>query len=154
MADLDAKCNNLLDVVSEWLRRGLEEQLGVRRAGDLNTPKLLKSLLKEEMAELLLDALVYNSKQNDLIRDLRDDAAATKKKVIDAQATVILLQSELLESKNQQLQTLQTTVKSSVAETVKAEFVSYSAAAQKIQSPCPAIAPETLKSVQLLLQRR
>ena len=38
-------------------------------------------------------------------------------------------------------------MKSSVAETVKAEFVSYSAAVKKNQSTSSPIAPETLKSV-------
>ena len=70
-----------------------------------------------------------------------------KKQIIDAQATVIQLQKELLESKNRQLQLLQNTTKSSVAEIVKAEFVSYSNAVQEKPSLSPALAPETLKSV-------
>ena len=147
MEDPDADCNDMLDSVSEWLRPVLEEHMGISSTGELTLPLLVKSFLKEEMAVKLLDALVYNSKQNDMIRDMRDGAAVRKNQLIDAQAAVIRMQSELLESKNQQLQMLQTTVKSSVAETVKAEFVSYSAAAKKNQSPSPPIAPETLTSV-------
>ena len=146
MDDLDANCNDLLDSVSEWLRP-MFEYLEVSHAGELSKTKLVKCYAKEQLATRLLEALVYNSTQNDMIRKLRAGADTMKKQIIDAQAVVINLQSELLESKNVQLQTLQTTVKSSVAETVKAEFVSYSAAVKKNQSTSSPIAPETLKSV-------
>ena len=145
MDDQDV-CNDLLESVSNWLQRALEGHLCVDKVGELSLNKC-KALRKDDMAELLWSALSFNSEQNDMIRDLRTGAAEMKKQIIDAQATVIKLQSELLESKNQQLQLLQNTVKSSVAETVKAEFVSYSAAVQKNQSSSPAPPPEILKSV-------
>ena len=149
MEDHDAECNELLDSVSDWLGRVLEQQLGVEHVDKL-TPSKCKCVLKDDMATLLSDSLTNNSMQNDTLREMRNGAAKMKQQLIDAQAAVIRLQSELLESKDQQLQMLQNAVKSSVAETVKAEFVSYSAAVQKNQKnqkPSPALAPETLKSV-------
>ena len=60
---------------------------------------------------------------------------------------MIKLQNDLIESKEQQTQLVQNTVKSSVAETVKAEFVSFSDSVKKTQSKGPTIAPAALKSV-------
>ena len=147
MDDQDVACNELMESASEWLRRVLEQKIGVDDVGELSPYMCSKGLLKDALGELLSDSLTFNSKQNDMLRDLRNGAAVMKKQIIDAQDTVIQLQKELLESKNQQLQMLQNTVKSSVAETVKAEFVTYSAAVQKNRPPSPALAPETLKSV-------
>ena len=56
---------------------------------------------------------------------------------------MIQIQSELLTSKTEQLDSLQTTVKTSVEDSVKTELVLYSAAVQNAQT----IAPDTLKAV-------
>ena len=65
------------------------------------------------------------------MQELQYDVAAMKTELVSAQRRIIQLQDELLVSKDVQLQALQTTVKTSVKDTVKAEFVSYSAMVQK-----------------------
>ena len=87
----------------------------------------------------LQDALLFVSEQNNLIRDLKKENGQLKRKVIiSSQKSVIQLQGELL---TEQLQSLQTTVKTSVEDSVKAELVSYSAAVQlqKAQTIAPAV---------------
>ena len=64
---------------------------------------------------------------------------AVQKKIID-------LQTELLQCKNDQLQSLQSTVKTSVENTVKAEFQSYSNAVKQTL-PQQTIAQETVKTI-------
>ena len=76
------------------------------------------------------DSLGYTDKQNSMIKELWEESALLKKQLIESQATVITLQNDLIESKDKQLQLVQTAVKSSVAETVKAEFVTYKYSAQ------------------------
>ena len=63
--------------------------------------------------------------------------------LIKTQKQVIELQSELLACKNEQLQSLQSSVKSTVEESLKAEFDTYSS---KLQSSAPTIAADTVKS--------
>jgi hypothetical protein len=67
------------------------------------------------------------------------ELAAAHKKIID-------LQAELLQCKDDQLQSLQSTVKTSVENTVKAEFQSYSNAVKQTL-PQQTIAQETVKTI-------
>ena len=74
--------------------------------------------------------------------------------LIASQRQVIDLQAELIQCKNDQLQSLQAAVKNSVEDTVKAEFKSYSRAVQE-NLPQPTIAPEIVKSiVQTVVQEK
>ena len=57
-----------------------------------------------------------------------------KNELIESQQSIIKLQSELLDRKSEQLDSLKVAVKSSVADSVKAEFKSYSTV---VQSSCP-----------------
>jgi hypothetical protein len=68
------------------------------------------------------------------------ELVAAHKKIID-------LQAELLQCKNEQLQSLQATVKTSVEDTVKAEFKSYSKVLVQERLPQPAFAHETVKTI-------
>ena len=132
------------DNVNIWLQESLD-QLNCDSVGQLSLAKC-KVPRKDELATLLVDALLYVSKQNDnMLIDLKNGAETLKTEHISSQKDVIRLQSELLASKTDQLQSLQTTVKTSVQDTVKAEFVSYSAAVQKTQTQV--LAPENLKTV-------
>lgn len=80
------------------------------------------------------------STQEQLVKLHEDpDLVASQKQIID-------LQAELLQCKNDQLQSLQATVKTSVEDTVKAEIKSYSKAVQE-NLPQPAIAQETVKTI-------
>ena len=100
---------------------------------------------KDVIAELLLQSLIYVRDQNDIIQELMNGQGSIKNELISSQQRAIKLQEELLLSKDEQLQSLQTTVKTSVENTVKAEFVSYSAQVQK--SKPQTIAPEIVKTL-------
>lgn len=68
--------------------------------------------------------------------------------LVASQKQVIGLQAELLQCKNDQLEALQATVKTSVEDTVKAEIRCYSKVVQENLPPAPpAISHETVKSI-------
>ena len=108
------------------------------------TPHKCKRPKKEDIATWLCDSLSYNSKQNVIIKDLLSEKEALKSEMISSQQQVIKLQDQLLSSKSDQIQCLQTAVKTSVEDSVKAEFVTYSA---KLQTPVQTISPETVKTL-------
>ena len=66
---------------------------------------------------------------------------------MESQKSVVDLQEQLLESKNDQLKILQSAVSSTVQESVKAEFKTYSAAVQRGNNQAQPVAPVILKSV-------
>lgn len=135
--------DDLRDAVTLWLEDVLG-QLECSSVGQLS-PAICGKPVKNIIATWLCSSLSYVSQQNDVISDLRSETEALKTELIGSQQRVIRLQEELLSSKNEQLQSLQTTVKTSVEDTVKAEFVTYSAQVQKTQPQ--SITPETVKSV-------
>ena len=79
-----------------------------------------------------------------MLKSLKNETEALKTEIIGSQQKVIGLQSELLASSTEQQETLQATVKTSVEDTVKAEFVSYSAVVEKNQART--LEPECLNS--------
>ena len=126
---------HLVEDVAVWLRGVMVDELEMD--GDFRnlSPTICgfkkQRPLKDAMAVMLCQAMVYCGKQNEMLQGLKHDAAAMKTELVNAQKRIIQLQDELLASKDVQLQSLQTTVKTSVKDTVKAEFVSYSAMVQK-----------------------
>ena len=56
--------------------------------------------------------------------DYKAASNSVKHQMFERQETIIKLQSQLLACKNEQLESLQTSVKSPVGESVKAEFLS------------------------------
>ena len=77
---------------------------------------------------------------------MKEDVEELKSSLIRSQTSVIKLQSELLECKSKQLESVQTTVKSAVQDTVQAEMKSYSQAVLKA-TPNTIITEESLKKV-------
>ena len=67
-----------------------------------------------------------------------------KSDLIRSQSTVIKLQAELLETKSKQLESVHSTVKTAVQDTVQAEMKSYS---QAVTKNAPVLAEESLKKV-------
>ena len=125
----------LVGDVAEWMQRTMADELEVGRDFRKLSPAICgfkkQKPLKDDMAGMLCQAMVYCGKQNEMLQELQYDVAAMKTELVNAQKRIIQLQDELLASKDVQLQSLQTTVKTSVKDTVKAEFVSYSAMVQK-----------------------
>ena len=122
----------LVGDVAEWMQRTLADELGIN-SKDFRKISLAicKKPVKEDIAKMLNQSMLFCGKQNELMQELQRDVAATKTELVSAQRRIIQLQEELLASKDVQLKSLQTTVKTSVEDTVKAEFVSYSAMVQK-----------------------
>ena len=63
-----------------------------------------------------------------------------------AESVFIELQEEIIQCKNNQLKTLENTVKNSVEDSVKSEFKSYSAVVMN-NLPPSSIAPEAVKTI-------
>ena len=137
----------LTDTARAWLASKLK-LLGCDSIGQLNLAKC-KAPLKDDLADSLYAALTYMSKLCEVNRDLSNTASELRDQVIDSQGSVVKLQEQLIESKNEQLQSLQATVKSSVQETVQAEFRTYSAVVGNHQSDSDyqPVTPATLHSV-------
>ena len=126
MGDVD--CDYVRDGAVNWLNEVLET-LECEAVGQLSLAKC-KAPKKDVLASWLNDALHLISEQNDLIKKLSDGTGVLKTKLIGSQQKVIDLQGELLGSKTEQLTALQTAVKSSVEDTMKAGLCSYSASVQ------------------------
>ena len=110
----------------------------------LTTGEYWKNLSKTasySIPGLLSESFKLLIKARDQLVQLHEnpELAAAHKKIID-------LQAELLQCKNDQLQSLQSTVKTSVENTVKAEFQSYSNAVKQTL-PQQTIAQETVKTI-------
>lgn len=105
----------------------------------------------EKPVKKVLSNLMYNMyyQLNSVVGETLNamkDVEELKSFLIRSQESVIKLQRELLEAKANQLESVQTTVKSAVQDTVQAEIKSYSQAVLKA-SPNSTITEENLKKV-------
>jgi hypothetical protein len=126
-----------------WLRETLE-RFDCESAGKLSPVTVCKKFNKDMIGTWLTGALSYLEKQHDMVRSLKASNEELKTGLISNQQRVIQLQEELLSSKTDQLQSLQSSVKSSVQDSVKAEFITYST---KLQNPTPIFAPEAVETL-------
>ena len=108
---------------------GVLEELGISRFGEIS-PMVVKKLTKERMTPLLLDSLRILNAITESSADFRCATKCMKTELMETQQKVISLQSELLANKNDQLNALKIAVKSSVEDSVKSEFRSYSSVVQ------------------------
>jgi hypothetical protein len=116
------------DAGLSWLAEVLGE-LDVERVDQLSLAKC-KGPRKELLAARFWDALVFVRDYNDLVKKLRDETGALKTQLIGSQQKVIDLQDELLTNKTDQLTAFQTTVKSSVEDSIKTGICSVQSAVQ------------------------
>ena len=100
---------------------------------------------KDMIGTWLTDALAYLEEQHNMVRSLKASNEELKTSLISKQERVIQLQEELLSSKTDQIQSLQSSVKSSVQDSVKAEFVTYSTKLQN--QAAPILAPKTVETL-------
>ena len=140
----DRTIDDLRDEANVWLQDTLNE-LGCE-AEEVNQATVLK-MNKNPIASMLVEAIKYVSRLNDSIRDVKNSNSELKSQVIEAQQAVITTQSALSDCKTQQLNLLKDSVKSSVEDSVKAEFKSYSSAVQSSPPKEQMVSPETLKHV-------
>ena len=85
-----------------------------------------RDMTREALAKRLYDACKIVHRQQHYIKFLENQAQHLKSDVIAHQGNVLELQKDLLAAKDQQLNDLRASVVTSVEDTVKAEFQSYS----------------------------
>jgi hypothetical protein len=101
---------------------------------------------KAKLAELLGEVVSLVEKQREMVRDLRTANDLLKTELLESKSAMIKIQSEQLKCNTEQLQSLQTAVKSTVQNTMQSEMKSYSSVlAEKPQHAI--ISPEALKKV-------
>ena len=104
---------------------------GVRSVRAIS-PSHFKASRKDKTSELLHLALsVLDDVSIVFTTDLEMAPNCVKNKTFESEQKIVKLQSELIESRNEQLESFKAAVISSIGETVKAEFKTYSAALQK-----------------------
>ena len=135
----------LFEAAKSWLAESLDT-FGAGCCEELDLEGC-QSTSELDTAPILIDALSFTEQLLDLVRQLLAESNADKAQIVDSQAKVIDLQDQLLTRKDEYIKSVQTTVKTSMSESVKAELISYSEAVRKDLAPSPVIAPETIKSV-------
>ena len=132
-----------------WLTEKLK-LLGCSDIDDL-THEMCKAPLKDRIAGILHSALLFINKQSECVESLKNDVSKLRVDLIESQRSVVKLQDQLLNEKDVQGQAIKQTVSSSVQESIKQEFRSYSEVAaahtEASASQSVSITPETLKSV-------
>ena len=122
------------------------DALGISRVGQISLP-IIKKLNKDSLAQLLSAALCNLDELAKLTTDFESTTKCMKNEFHESQQKIVKLQTELLASKDEQLNSLKSAVKSSVEDSVKSELKSYSSV---VQSSCPQesiINPVELKKV-------
>ena len=81
---------------------------------------------KAKLAELLGEVVSLVEKQREMVRDLRTANDLLKTELLESKSAMIKIQSEQLKCNTEQLQSLQTAVKSIVQNTMQSEMKSRS----------------------------
>ena len=116
-------------------------------------PNRFMQLNKDKLCALLCNSLNRLEDFTSVTStDFRVAVDCVKHEVMESQKTIIKLQSELLDCKNTQLVSLQSSVKTSVGESVKAEFESYSAALQSTSVPAAVSEPVSSDTIKQVVQ--
>lgn len=95
------------------------------------TVEKFKKLNKEVLAEHLFDVFQYISNYNDVFPTARFEIENMKSELIKSQKSVAQLQGELLEMKSKEHDSVQTTVKTAVENSVQDVIQSYSSVVSK-----------------------
>ena len=148
MADLvldDKALDDLLSRASVWLGKSMET-LGCRHPIDVTSAKC-RNLLKDNMVTLFNEAFHFVRFQNDRLRVMKSILSSTKTELIDSQKTVIELQDKLIQKNDENFQSVQKVVETTVKDTVQSEILTYSAVVEKSTNQNQVINSETLKEV-------
>ena len=108
-------------------------QLGIQRMGQLSGP-VLNKLKKDDLVKMLHSTLRYLNEFAALTTDFTNTSTSMKTQFIESQQKIIELQSELLNCKDKQLESVNCAVKSSVKESIETEIKTYSSVVQKNRS--------------------
>ena len=128
--------------------------LGVRSTKTVS-PSQFMALRKEEMSQLLHRAmLVLEDVTTVITTDFEMAPNCVKGQMFQSEQKIVKLQSDLIECRNEQLESFKTVVVSTVGESVEAETKSYSSALQRnLPQLEPSVTAEELKkAVQTVVQ--
>ena len=128
----------------KWLQ-GILHAMGCTSMSELTVNKC-KAPVKDTIGPSLYGALSYVNRLNETIREINDKMTVMQGKLVQSQESVIHLQ-QLLECKDEQLIAVTSSVKSSVQETVKEEFKTYSSAVMSGHQEQSNVTPANIASV-------
>ena len=128
------ECDDMILKAAGWLSKAME-QLNCSAPIEV-TSTVCKKPLKDDLVILMSEAFHLVRFQNEKLKQLRTTLTATKNKLIENQQWVISLQEQVIDCKDKQLLAVQTTVKSTVEDSVKEQFKSYSDAVQENVMVC------------------
>ena len=114
---------------------------------DLADPKFSKSARKPELEDVCSRSFEYMHFLMETVQSYRNACTNLQSQLIKNQETLINVQKELSDCKSKKLESLEEVVKSSVANSVKDEFKSYSSVVSSSQPVAPTFCPEALKTV-------
>ena len=140
---------DLLGKSAAWLPKAME-QVGCTAPVNV-TSAACKRATRETLALLFAESYHLVRFQNERMKQLKAELSSTKSQLIENQKWVISLQEQVIDSKEKQLEAVQTAVKTTVEDSVKEQFKSYSDAVQENVMVCqpdsPSLTPEVLKEV-------
>ena len=109
----------------------------------------IKKLTKpdHDVVRYLNNSFQINDTFIDLVKKLRNEYILMQSNFIESQKQLISFQAEISNCKTEHLETLKNTVKTSVVDSVKTEFQTFSSTVKNAQPTEQVISSETLKSV-------
>ena len=135
---------SITDRKTKWFEEAMttvkvtkEQELTVNRFNSSTINKMTLSKMLESASEIM-------TRQADIISRMQKTMEAQKTDALENKAAIIKLQADLIESKDNQLTSLQTTVQKTVQASVQKEVQSYSAVVAK-QNTAPALSADSLK---------
>ena len=118
------------------------------RLRELADPKYPKSVRKPELEDVCSRFIQYIDFLMETVNSYRTACTNLQSQLIETQQTLISIQKELSECKSEKLESMKKVVETSVADSVKEEFKSYSSVVGNSQpAAAPVISPEVLKTV-------
>ena len=118
------------------------------RLKELADPKYPKSVRKPELEDVCSRSFEYTDFLMETVNSYRTACTNLQSQLIETQQTLISVQKELSDCKSEKLESMKKVVETSVADSVKEEFKSYSSVVGNSQpATAPVISPEALKTV-------
>ena len=130
----DNECDAMTLKAASWFSKAME-QLSCTAPVEVTSTEC-KKLVKDKLVVLLNESFHSVRFQNEKLQQMKMALTATKNKLIENQRWVISLQEQVIDCKEKQLQAVQTAVKSTVEDSVKEQFKSYSDAVQENVMVC------------------
>jgi hypothetical protein len=156
---MTADMKEIEDLVSKsaaWLPKAMDHA-GCTAPVDV-TSAACRHAMKETLVLLFTESYHLVRFQHEKMKQLKAELSSTKSALIENQKWVISLQEKVMDCKEKQLEAIQTAVKTTVEDSVKEQFQSYSDAVQENVMVCQpqteTVAPEVLKQmVQAVVQQ-